>query len=239
MKDGAFCLQCLAQSGLLTSPHVHTGCLWFVWASEKMWDTFEFQTFREFCSRCFTSGIVWTPPPQLSALQDIFRLNVPSPVKMCLRCACEGSHMCVHSGMRFCSLPAICGFFFGVFSQSAFLTLMKNLIWVVFLTMSRSHDWLWNTPLSSVWQNHREWIWLSDIMAVFPQRKTLPSWSGKLLHPCELQKHKHMPKEFQGNNLASWFKLEASCMKRGRPHTTFPWSLQGIYPGTPLWRNTT
>lgn len=101
MKDGVFCLQCLAQSGLLTSPHVHTGCLWFVWASEKMWDTFEFQTFREFCSRCFTSGIVWTPPPQLSASQDIFRLNVPSPVKMCLRCACEGSHMCVHSGMRF------------------------------------------------------------------------------------------------------------------------------------------
>lgn len=42
----------------------------------------------------------------------------------------------------------------------------------------------------------------------------------KTLSLCELQKHKHMPKEFQGNNLASWFKLEASCMKRGRPHTS-------------------
>lgn len=42
-----------------------------------------------------------------------------------------------------------------------------------------------------------------------------------------------MPKEFQRNNLAPWFKLEASCLKRGRPHTTFPWSLQGTYRGTP------
>lgn len=37
-----------------------------------------------------------------------------------------------------------------------------------------------------------------------------------------LQKHKHMPEEFESNNLPPWSKLWASCMKTGRPHTTFP-----------------
>lgn len=145
-----------------------------------------------------------------------------------------------------CSLRNVVLFFtrhlwllYEVFSQSPFLTVMKNLIRVVFLTMARSHDLLWNMPVSSVWQNHKEWIWLCDIIAVFPRRGNFAILIRKTLSLCELQKHKHMPKEFQGNNLASWFKLEASCMKRGRPHTTFPRSLQGIYRGTPLWRNTT
>lgn len=33
-----------------------------------------------------------------------------------------------------------------------------------------------------------------------------------------LQKHKHMPEEFESNNLPPWSKLWASCMKTGRPH---------------------
>lgn len=46
---------------------------------------------------------------------------------------------------------------------------------------------------------------------------------GKKNFPLNyLQKHKHMPEEFESNNLAPWFKLWAPCMKTGRPHTTFP-----------------
>lgn len=71
------------------------------------------------------------------------------------------------------------------------------------------------------------------IMAVFFSVETEAILIRKALSLCKLRKHKHMPKEFQGNNLTSWLKLEASCMKRGRPHTTFPWSLQGTYRGTP------
>lgn len=47
---------------------------------------------------------------------------------------------------------------------------------------------------------------------------------------CDLRKHKHMPKEFQGNNLASWFKLEASFVERGRLPTPL---FHDLYPGTP------
>lgn len=61
-------------------------------------------------------------------------------------------------------------------------------------------------------------------------------WGKKNFPLNYLQKHKHMPEEFESNNLAPWFKLWAPCMKTGRPHTTFPWSLHGVDPGRdPLW----
>lgn len=88
-------------------------------------------------------------------------------------------------------------------------------------------------PVTSVWQNNKGWIRHNVIKLLFFLLRNLGILIGKTLSLCWLQKHKHMPKEFQGNNLGSWFKLEASCIKRGRPHTTFPWSLQGIYQGTP------
>lgn len=140
-------------------------------------------------------------------------------------CACEGWHMCVHSGMWFLFFtPPSVAFLWGI-SPESFSYCHEKSNMSCFLECS--HDLLWNMP--SVWQ--KEWTWLCDIIAVFAQRELCHF--DQTLYLCKLQKHKHMPKEFKGNNLASWFKLEASCMKRGRPHTTFPWSLQGIYPGTP------
>lgn len=53
------------------------------------------------------------------------------------------------------------------------------------------------------------------------------------LSHCQLQKQKHMYKEFRGNNMASELKIEAPCTERGSPPTTFPWALWGIYPGSP------
>lgn len=45
--------------------------------------------------------------------------------------------------------------------------------------------------------HHRERIWLSDIMAVFPQRKTLPSWSGKLCTPASCKNISTCRKNFR------------------------------------------
>lgn len=42
-----------------------------------------------------------------------------------------------------------------------------------------------------------------------PSEETPGSPSGKTLSQCKLWKHKHTPKEFEGNNLASRFKQEA------------------------------
>lgn len=70
-----------------------------------------FQTFCEICSYCFTSGIVWMIPQDLSmsctwVFAHVFR-NV---------CVCV-----------FCSLSSMCGFFFEAFSQSSFHTVLTNI----------------------------------------------------------------------------------------------------------------
>lgn len=87
--------------------------------------------------------------------------------------------MCVHSGMWFCSSPAICGFSFKVFFPDSLSYCYEKLTGVVFSARARSCDLLWNMAVVSVWQNHKEWIWLCDLIAVFEE--TLASWSGK---PC-------------------------------------------------------
>lgn len=129
-KNEALCLQFVPQRNTTIRPkdswlpHVSMRRLFSIYLAKwQMCDTSKFQTFCEICSHCFTSGFVSTPPPQLSALQDIFRLHVPSSAKVRL-CACEGLHMCVRSGMWFCSLPANCGF-----SLRYFPTLLSLLLW--------------------------------------------------------------------------------------------------------------
>lgn len=93
----------------------------------KMLDASEFQTFCEFCTSCFTSGIVWAPPPTDECIAGhIQTVHVSSGLKICM-CACVGLHMCVHSGMWFCSLPAICGFSLRYFPRLLFLLLWKTL----------------------------------------------------------------------------------------------------------------
>lgn len=121
-KIDLFCFQC---SGLLTSSHVHTGCLWFVWASEK--DTRHF----------WIPDILWILQP---LLYEWDRLN-STPVAECIAghiqperfacvCfACEGffAHVCSLRNAVLFFTPAICGAFsLEVFSQSPFLTVMKR-----------------------------------------------------------------------------------------------------------------
>lgn len=52
-----------------------------------------------------------------------------------------------------------------------------------------------------------------------PSEETLPTPIRETLSLCDLQKHKHMPKEFRGNNLASCFKLGGLLYEeREAPH---------------------
>lgn len=125
-KQTFLCLLSDKSSGLLTSTHVHTGCLWFVWASERCETLLNSRHFVNFGAVVLQVGLSELHPRSLSASQDIFRLNVPSPVKICLCCACEDLHMCVHSGMWFCFLPAICGFSMRYFPRVLFLLLWKT-----------------------------------------------------------------------------------------------------------------
>lgn len=137
-----------------------------------MSDTFEFQTFCEFCNRCFTSGIVWTPPPTLSALWGIFRPTVSSPVKICLCCACETLHMCsLRNAVLFCT-HHLWLFLWG-FSQSSFHTVMKKLY--------EFFSWLWHNCVIYCYG------------CFFSLCANFAILLKKILSPCELQKHKHMP----------------------------------------------
>lgn len=150
-------------------------------AKWQMCDTSKFQTFCEICSHCFTSGFVSTPPPQLSALQDIFRLHVPSSAKVRL-CACEGLHMCVRSGMWFCSLPANCGF-----SLRYFPTLLSLLLW-------RKKK----KPNVSCFLDYSERTCFVCLLCVVAG-VCFVLWGNfgvlikKAVSLCKLQKHKHMP----------------------------------------------
>lgn len=91
--------------------------------------------------------------------------------------------------------------------------------------------------LSHPWGKKR--IWLCDIMTVFPQRKVCHLDREKLCTPVSCKNISTCRKNFRGSNLASWFKLEASCMKRGRPLHHFSVIFARNIPRDPLWRNTT
>lgn len=114
-------------NGLLTCTRVHTGCLWFVWASERSETLLNSRHFVNFAAVVLQVGLSELHPRIAECIAGHYSdRNVPSSANICLRCACEGLHMCVHSGMWFCSLPAICGFSLRYFSQTPFLTLMKK-----------------------------------------------------------------------------------------------------------------
>lgn len=180
-----------------------------------MWDTFEFQTFCEFCSRCFTSGIVWTPPPLAECIAGHIHTE-------CSLSSKDVPVLCMWGFAHVCSLRNVVLFF----TRHLWLFSLRYFPRVLFILLWKSYTSCFLDRGTTVWY---------IVMAVlfFFLRGNFAILIRKTWSLCELQKHKHMPKEFQGNNLASWFKLEASCMKRGRPHTTFPWFLQGTYPGTP------
>lgn len=57
--------------------------------------------------------------------------------------------------------------FFEVFSQTPFLTVMKNLIRVVFSTIASCEI----CHVSSEWQKYKERIRLCNVIAVFPLRE--------------------------------------------------------------------
>lgn len=184
-----------------------------------MQDSSEFLTFCEFCSRCFTSGIVWTPPPIAECIAGQI-LDWTFPLQSRFACV-------VHVRVCTCVFTQECGFvlhppsvafLWGIFPES-FSCCYENLIQLVFLTMARSHDLLWNTPVSSLWRSVDLAVRYNGC---FSSKETLPSWSGKPRPSASRKNISTCPKNFR-----------ASCMKRGRPRTTFPWSLQGIYPGTP------
>lgn len=148
------------------------------------------------------------------------------------RFACVWLLTCVRSlrNVGFCSfLPAICGF-----SWRYFLRLLLLLFWKIFKDCF--------IPPSGAVKVTKSICATRPIFTAQCKELFFHSgdwWGEKKLPPNYLQKHKHMPEEFESNNLPPWFKLWASCVKTGRPHTTFPWSLCGVDPGRdPLWSKT-
>lgn len=153
--------------------------------------------------------------------------------------------LCMWGFAHVCSLRNVVLFFtrhlwifFEAFSQPIFLTVMKSLAWVVFLATARSHGWLWNTAVSSVWLNHEEWIWLCNVICFFSPEEALLSWSEK---PCPSASCKNICtclKNFRETACpfgSSW----RPCMMRGRPHTNFSMIFARSIPRDPLWCNTT
>lgn len=226
--------------------HVHTGSLLICLGKWKTRDASEFQTFCEFCSRCFTSRIAWTPPPQGERLcRTHSRCIPPPPLPPALsqwRFACVHVRLCTCVFAQECGFvlyPPFVAFLWGIFPDSFFLLLWKSLFKLFFVLEWEAAIFCCEILfVSSVWQNYNEWICLCNIIAVFLQRKLwhLDQESLILFFFVVSCKNistslKHMPEEFQGNNLTSWFKLQ------GSHH--FSMIFARSISREPLWRNPT
>lgn len=139
-----------------------------------------------------------------------FRLHVSSPAQLFAFCA----HVRSLRNALFFSVSHICS----PFSLTCFSQKNERELWDVI------RDLLSDTFQSCLCGRILQ-VWISSWgMLGVMFRKTMSI--------CELQKHKHMPQEFQENNLASQPELEA-------PALLFHDLWEEIDPGTPLWRNST
>lgn len=105
---------------LLTSPHEHTERLWRCWS---VWIPDVWWILQSLFYKC---GLSKLHLPEPSASQDIYKLlHAPAPPgSRYLPARMWGfAHVCSLRNAVFCSLPAICGFFFEVFSQTPFFLL--------------------------------------------------------------------------------------------------------------------
>lgn len=95
--------------------------------------------------------------------------------------------MCVHSGMWFCSETRHLQLLSEVFSQTLSLCAVEKVCVVVLICCEL---YAFNIKMG--------FMYLRVIKAALP---FCSLWKSMFL--CGLQKHKHMPQEFEGNNLAS------------------------------------
>lgn len=126
-----------------------------------MWDTFEFQTFCEFCSRCFTSGIVWTPPPVAECIAGHIHTE-------CSLSSKDVPVLCMWGFAHVCSLRNVVLFF----TRHLWLFSLRYFPRVLFILLWKSYTSCFLDRGTTVWY---------IVMAVlfFFSEETLPFWSGK------------------------------------------------------------
>lgn len=202
-----------------------TGCLWFVWASGRRATPLNSRHFVNFAAVVLQVGLSQLHPHSWVHRRTYSDCMFPSLASVHVKgCTCVFTQEC---GFLFFARH-LWLLFWGVFRQ----LLLSLLLWKNQCELLRRVAMICCVCVAKI-------ITEGDFGRVISCNAVFSFWGNfgilirKTLSPCELQKHQHMPKEFQGNSLASWFKLGPLVWRQGGLHNTFPWFSQGIHPGTP------
>lgn len=192
----------------------------------------------KFAAHCFTSGIVLNSTPTAECIAGHIQTACSAQQKR---------SACVHVRVCTCVFTQECMSFFSSFTRHLWLfssslrhfprlfVLWKTLIRVVFPPALR--DAAVRSSASRPCGSHRRVdlaVWYN---CCFSSEETLRSRK-----PCPCTSCKNISTCLKNLRETTWplgLGWRPLVWREGRPHTTFPWSLRGIYPGTPFWRNPT
>lgn len=223
VKRGLYCLCFLPQRVMVKCLHMCKGCGWFVWASSECETLLNSRHFGIFATIMLRVGILWLLPHTRVHHKTYFRIHAFSVLR---RFTPMHVRVCTCVLTQECNLVFRCWFFF--FTRHLRLYFEEFTQTVLWKTWSKKPCFVCVSSLRVdlvVWHNCH-----------FPSVET---WLWKPYRSASCKKNKHMAEEFQGNNSASGFWLEAPFEEEEALHHFFKTFKTTNVTRDPFWHNTT